>query len=947
MKSVAQLEKNDKESMMNKSTIGVPLKGFGEFTRNVATEGIVLLKNENHMLPILRQEVVSVFGRCQIDYYRSGTGSGGAVNVLYSVNALEGFRNNDKITVNESLASAYEMWVKDHPFDNGGGGWAAEPWFQKEMLLTSDQVESARAVSEKAIVIIGRTAGEDKDNHDIEGSYRLTVEEKEMLVMVTKYFQKVAVILNVANIIDMSWLEDETFENPIQAVVYAWQGGGEGGNALADVISGDVTPSGKLTDTIAYDLKSYPTYTNFGSLEKNEYQEDIYVGYRYFETFQPHAVQFPFGFGLSYTTFQIETKEVEVVGQGLETRLDIRVKVTNTGDKYTGKEVVQVYYGAPQGQLGKPVKVLGAFAKTAVLKPGSSQTLTLELPIKRMTSYDDGGYTGHKSSYVLEPGAYRIYVGNSVKTVEAVRINGRGAYFIEDLLVVEALQEAMAPIVDFKRMKPGAEKSDATYELTYEPVPKQTISLKDRIEQNLPSDYKQTGNQGIVLKDVERGKATLEAFIAQLDQTDLAIIVRGEGMSNPKVTPGTAAAFGGVSDTLLEYGIPVACAADGPSGIRMDSGHVATQVPIGTLLACSWNVEMMEELYDLEGQEMVLNEIDTLLGPGINIHRNPLNGRNFEYFSEDPYITGCFAAAVTRGLNKSGSTGTVKHFAANDQETSRHKVDSIVSERALREIHLKGFEMAVKEGQATSIMTAYNPINGHWAASHYDLNTTILRGEWGYRGIVMTDWWAMMNHPVDGGKESRQSTSFMVRAQNDLYMVVNNNGAEVNSMGDDIEEALEKGTLTIGELQRSAMNICQFIMDSLVFKKAPKVVEIQNFKASIQLPDGVGTVYNVPDQMEIHTKTNNSMMLKVSKANTYNLIVKMRYDQNHLAQSSCNILLNGAYIANIQINGTYGQWMAQKVMRLNLEAGFYELTLDFMKPGMEIGSIEISSKGSI
>lgn len=293
--------------MMNKSTIGVPLKGFSEFTRNAATEGIVLLKNDNHMLPIQAKEVVSVFGRCQIDYYRSGTGSGGAVNVLYSVNALDGFRNNGKITVNETLANVYEMWVKDHPFDNGGGGWAVEPWFQEEMVLTPDRVEKARSVSEKAIVIIGRTAGEDKDNHDIEGSYRLTAEEKEMLSLVTKYFEKVAVILNVANIIDMSWLKEGIFQNPIQAVVYAWQGGVEGGNALADVISGDVTPSGKLTDTVAYDLKSYPTYTNFGSLEKNEYQEDIYVGYRYFETFQPNEVQFAFGFGLSYTTFEIET----------------------------------------------------------------------------------------------------------------------------------------------------------------------------------------------------------------------------------------------------------------------------------------------------------------------------------------------------------------------------------------------------------------------------------------------------------------------------------------------------------------------------------------------------------------------------------------------------------------------------------------------------------------
>ncbi len=927
---------------MEKNSMGMPLKGFGELSRNAATEGIVLIKNENNMLPIHAQEVLSVFGRCQINYYRSGTGSGGAVNVLYSVNALEGLRKNDKMTVNETLAEVYEKWVAEHPFDNGGGGWAAEPWFQQEMVLTDELVQGARSASDKAVIIIGRTAGEDKDNAELEGSYLLTQNEKDMLLKVTKYFEKVIVVLNVANSIDMSWMENEAYVNPIQAVLYAWQGGIEGGNALADVLSGDVTPSGKLTDTIAFDLKSYPTYTNFGSKEKNEYQEDIYVGYRYFETFNPEAVQFEFGYGLSYTTFEIETIDGQAVGEGADTQLVLQIKVTNTGDTYSGKEVVQVYYGAPQGQLGKPVKQLGTFAKTKVLQPGESEILTLELPLKRMASYDDGGYTGHKSCYVLEPGDYTIYVGNSVKWANKIEIQNKATYFLDSLLVVETLEEAIAPVTDFKRMKPGAIKSDGTYEITYEAVPKQSVSLKDRIYQNLPITYEQTGNQGLVLKDVKEGKVSIEAFIAQLSTAELATLVRGEGMSNPKVTPGTAAAFGGVGDNLLAYGIPTACAADGPSGIRMDSGHVATQVPIGTLLACSWNVEMMEALYVLEGQEMVLNEIDTLLGPGINIHRNPLNGRNFEYFSEDPYITGCFAAAVTRGIKKGGSTATVKHFAANDQETSRFLVDSVASERALREIHLKGFEMAVKMGEATSIMTAYNPINGHWAASHYDLNTTILRGEWGYKGIVMTDWWAMMNDPIDGGKESRQNTSFMVRAQNDIYMVVNNNGAEVNSMSDDTEEAIEKGTLTLGELQRSAMNICRFIMDALVFSRAPKVVEIQSYNAMDHAPENVDTLYEVPRPIEMNTTTNNKVLLKVSQNSIYNLVVKMRYDQNHLAQSSCNILLNGTYIANIQINGTYGFWMSQKIMRLNLEVGYYELALDFTKPGLEIGVIQVS-----
>src|SRR5690606_20451816 len=309
-----------------------------------------------------------------------------------------------------------------------------------------------------------------------------------------------------------------------------------------------------------------------------------------------------------------------------------------------------------------------------------------------------------------------------------------------------------------------------------------------------------------ILRDVHDGKVSMEDFIAQLSDEDLATIVRGEGMVSPLVTPGTASAFGGVSDRLLSYGIPVGCTADGPSGIRMDSGDKATQVAIGTLLAATWNVELVEELYVMEGQELLRNNIDTLLGPGLNIRRSPLNGRNFEYFSEDPLISGAFAAACTRGIISGGSYATLKHFACNNQEKHRTKVDAVVSERALRELYLKGFEIAVKDGGANSIMTSYNPINGHWAASNYDLNTTILRGEWGYDGIVMTDWWANMNDPIDGGESSRQNTYAMVRAQNDLYMVVPNYGAEINAMEDNTLEKLADGTLTRGELQRNAMN---------------------------------------------------------------------------------------------------------------------------------------------
>nr|APZ77041.1 beta-glucosidase [Paenibacillus barengoltzii] len=930
---------------MSKSMLGVPLEGFAEYSRIAAAEGGVLLKNENAMLPIRAHEIVSVFGRCQIDYYRSGTGSGGAVNVPYVVNILDGLRANPRIQVNEQLAKQYEQWIAENPFDNGGGGWAAEPWCQKEMPLTDEIVAQAKQASSKAIVIIGRTAGEDKDNADTEGSYRLTEQERLNLETVTRHFDQVAVLMNVANVIDMSWINDPVHQGRIRAVMFVWQGGMIGGHAVADLLSGDVTPSGKLPDTIAHHIEDYPSTANFGSEERNLYEEDIYVGYRYFETFCPDKVLFPFGYGLSYTSFAWKVQGVKLEGAGTDAQLEVQVEVTNTGSEFSGKEVIQLYYEAPQGVLGKPARALGAFAKTKLLQPGESDVLTLQLPVRRMASYDDGGYTGHKSCYVLEAGDYEFHVGNSIRNTERVTVDGKAAYQLAELMVVEQLEEAAAPTQRFSRLKPGRRKPDGTYEIVREEVPQRTISLKERIERRLPEAYPQTGNRGIKLKDVQAGKASLEEFVAQLSDEDLATIVRGEGMSSPKVTPGTASAFGGVGENLLEYGIPVACTADGPSGIRMDSGLKATQLPIGTLLASSWDVDLVESLYVLEGKELLQNEIDTLLGPGINIHRHPLNGRNFEYFSEDPYLTGCFASAVTRGIKKGGSSATVKHFAGNNQEKARSKVDAVVSERALREIYLKGFEMAVKEGEATSIMTSYNPVNGHWAASNYDLNTTILRNEWGYQGIVMTDWWAVMNDCVEGGPADLKNTSFMVRAQNDLYMVVNNDGAEINSLGDNTLEALANGTLTVGELQRCAMNICRFLLNAPALAREPKPVHevrlIQAAQGDLPIASAGVNVYTLSRSQSAKVLANaETAVVKVQEAGVYTVTAHIRYEAMNLSQSACNLLLNGELLTTVQTNGTLGRWVTQKQLRIELTEGDYELKFDYIKPGLEIEWIE-------
>ena len=908
---------------------------YVKLSRLASADGMVLLQNQENILPFQKDLRLSIFGRCQFDYYKSGTGSGGAVNVTYQVNAVEGLRNNGSLLLNESLIRHYQSWIAENPFDDGDGGWAAEPWFQKEMPLTKEVVLDAKTHSDVALVIIGRTAGEDQDNAEAEGSYYLTKAEIEMLTQVTHYFDKVVVALNVSNIIDMSWLSNYP---QIKAVLYAWHGGMEGGNALADVLTGTVVPSGKLTDTIAKAIACYPSTRQFGNAEKNYYQEDVYVGYRYFETFAREDVLFPFGFGLSYTTFSIDTLTSEVQGTGSEKKLTVSCRVVNTGKTHGGQEVVQLYYSPPQGALGKPARNLGTFAKTRVLAPGEAQVLTLNIPFSSMASYDDSGATGHKSAFVLEAGDYRFFVGNSSQALEQITVDGHAFYPMHETLVVEQLEEALSPQETFERFKPGALQDDGNHVLTFETVPTRSYDLKARMTDRMPLETPLTGDQGLKLKDVKEGKATLAAFVAQLSPAELCTLVKGEGMSSPKVTSGTAAAFGGVSEALLGYGIPIAAAADGPSGIRRDSGHKAFQVGIGTLLACTWDTALVEALFEHMGDELIEYKIDTLLGPGINIHRHPLNGRNFEYFSEDPLITGQFALAVTKALRKKGVYTTLKHFAANDQEKARHVVDAIASERALREIHLKGFEIAVKEGDARSIMTAYNPINGIYAASNYDLNTTILRAQWGYKGIVMTDWWAKMNHPVNGGIGHNTVKGYMVMAQNDLFMVVGHDEATDFSV-DLLMDFVERGELIVGELQRCAQNICQFLMEAPCLENQKDHYTVKNIVPmdTLSIPVSLTDTLDYTEDITASTQ----LGVEIQQDGVFGLWVRIRYTSHQMAQTACNFSINDVYIATAQLHGSQSAWKETQLFKTALKKGYYVLDLDFIKPGIEINAIKL------
>lgn len=896
------------------------LEGFAQFAREVAAEGAVLLKNENQTLPIKLNEKLAVFGRIQNSYYKSGTGSGGLVNVDYVVSILDGLRNSCQVKVDEHLADIYQQWVNVHPFEKGAG-WGQEPWSQVEMEISDEVVSKAASENDVAIVIIGRTAGEDQDARNEPGSYLLTELEEKLIEQVSNHFPRCAVVLNVGNIIDMKWVD----KYQVPAVMYVWQGGMEGGNAVADVLTGKVNPCGKLSNTISIDLDDVFSTRNFGRKDYNFYQEDIYVGYRYFETFAQDRVLYPFGFGLSYSSFSMETVSTQFDGS----HINIKVSVTNTGS-IPGKEVVQLYFGAPMGMLGKSLKSLVAFKKTKNIEPNQSEVLSFSIDIKEMASYDDSGATGHPFSFVLEAGEYLIHMGNSVRhTKEVMRVE------LKDLIVVETLESAMAPVTPFQRIKPIVEAGNIS--LGYEDVPLRSYDLNRRIADRRPVNLSYTGDQGYKLADVAENKVTLDEFVAQFSDEDLACIVRGEGMSSPKVTPGTASAFGGVTDSLLNFGLPIASCADGPSGIRMDSGAIATSLPNGTCMACTWNAEMIEQLYQMEGRELIKNNIDFLLGPGINIHRNPLNGRNFEYFSEDPYLTGSMAVAQSKGMHAVGASGTLKHFTANNQETARHDIDCIISERALREIYLKGYEMAVKQANARSIMTSYSAINGIWAASNYDLNTTILREQWGFDGFVMTDWWAKLND--EGEPATIRNTKAMVRAQNDVYMVVEN--ALNNSTKDNTSESLKKGLLMRGELQRCAKNICNVLLQSHSFRRLLRGEQILT-QSSSTFNQTQSTLTKIEANTEImldgvDTSAGNekSWELDVVNGGDYTLAFTVMSNLNPLAQLPINVLINDQFSSTFVFNGTDGQFTTRE-KQLNLASGAQKLTFVFPQSGLKI-----------
>lgn len=875
--------------------------------REAVSEGCVLVKNDNNALPMAAGTLVSVFGRIQTHYYKSGVGSGGMVNVDTVTGILEGLENSGKIAINGELLEEYIAWERENPYDEGCG-WGKEPWSQKEMPLSDETVIRASGKSQIALVIIGRTAGEDRDAGDVSGSYRLTETEEDMLAKVRMYFEKVVVVLNVGGIIDMTFIDKYSPD----AVLIAWQGGMVGGDGVADVLTGVVSPSGKLTDTIAYNIEDYPAFGHFGDREKNYYVEDIYVGYRYFETFAKEKVRYPFGYGLSYTHFDISVDEYEVDAATSDMRVLARVE--NTGDA-NGKEVVCIYVGAASGKLGRPSKELIAFGKTDTLAPGEVAHLEFHITGATFATFDDSGATGYRCCKVLESGVYNIYVGNDVSRAALAF-----SYVLPELIVTERLSDAYAPTSEFKRIKPVDDITGnnvyGNRELGEEQVPLAISKDTEYIENQSIDILPETKNDlaTIKLSDVYLGNAGMNEFIMQMTDEDLTAIVSGEGMGSPLVTPGTASAFGGVSKRLRSMGIPAVCTSDGPSGIRMDCGTKAFSLPIGIMLGCTFNVELVSELYYYTGMELAANRIECLLGPGMNIHRYPLNGRNFEYYSEDPLVTGAFAIAFLKGLKTWNVSGAMKHFCGNNQELGRRTADSVISERALRDIYLKGFEMAVKSGYADAIMTSYGVVNGIRTAECYDLCTTILRDEWGFNGIVMTDWWANISSEPE--ISPKNGFRLMVRSQNDIFMV--NNDAADNDYTEVSLRLLCDDDRYRAWLRRSAANICEFVMRSRAMSRLMNEafdIEIINRAEEDNQDDIWNLEYIRVDgylsydlsYKESKKGTNYVMPTDTVKPGTYEVSLTGVSYADELAQIPCTLFATGTPVATFTFNGSNGE----------------------------------------
>jgi len=752
-----------------------------DLSRTAAEEGMVLLKNSRSLLPLSTGIRICLFGKATFDYVKGGGGSGD-VYCPYLRNLYDALKLTGDAQVFEPLAEYYREDVRKQ-YASG-----AMPGMTREPVLPEDLMKQAMDFGGTAVISISRFSGEGWDRSSVEyrepdspyvrsgksepqlageifprGDFYLTDEEEEMIRQVKESFRDVVVLLNVGGVIDTRWIRDD---DAIGAALLAWQGGMEGGLAAVNILFGRVNPSGKLTDTFAGRLEDYPSSEAFHeSAHYVDYFEDIYVGYRYFSTIPgvQDKVCYPFGYGLSYTSF--EHKSLSAAKNG--DNLDFLFQVTNTG-ACPGKDVLQLYVSAPQGKLGKPKYSLIGFRKTKLLSPGETEEIRLTIPVRMLASFDDLGALT-PDAWVLEQGAYHFFFGSGLQNLKPMDFR----WVLEQNQVLEVCGDKLAPTSLPSRLLADGFRQNLPLLPEHNPNESLIVKMVGACGEGLlPAQkaYPHRFRRNILapgarsLEDVATEKISLDEFLAQLSDADLIHLLGGQPNT------GVANTFG--LGNLPEYGIPNVMTADGPAGVRIEpqTGVRTTAFPCGTLLSSTWNPEIVAAVGAAGGAELKENNLAVWLTPALNIHRNPYCGRNFEYYSEDPLLVGVIGAAMVQGIQSNHVAACVKHFAANNKEINRKNSDSRVSKRALREIYLKGFEIIVKSADPWSLMTSYNIINGQRASESKELLTDILREEWGFRGVIVTDWWnrAEQYKEILAGNDVKMGTGFPDRVQQAL-----------------------------------------------------------------------------------------------------------------------------------------------------------------------------------
>lgn len=833
--------------------------------RAIAGDCMVLLENDG-TLPLKEQGRIALYGNGARATVKGGTGSGD-VYVRETINIEEGLlREGFTVTTGAWLdrqdqasaaeRQAFEQAAIDAALAAGQPKEAAQmmmilnPLSPKALAeITEEDVDASG--TDTAVFVLSRNSGEGKDRSAEPGDYELSEQEIRSLTFLGEKYARLIVLLNVGGVIDTKPLRQIP---GINAVVLIGQMGNITGLAVADLLSGKAVPSGKLTDTWAENYADYPSSPTFshndGDVCDEYYTEGIFVGYRYFDSFDVKPA-YAFGFGLSYTDFTVETEKVSIEGADIL----VRVRVQNTGKEYAGREVVQVYVSALAGETVKPWQELRGFAKTGMLQPGGEETLSIRIHAASLASF-----CPERSAWMLESGDYILRIGNSSRNTHAAAV----IHLPESVVTKKVRPLFRDPDGALTEITPSGtprtapdEAADiaAADKLTLDPA---LIESEEAEYSSLQDALQKKPDRLIPFDDVAGGRASTDDFIAQLTDEELAYLMVGNSVDNvgfnsvlgaaAKTLPGAAGETTGKLET--KYGLKQMELCDGPAGLRLTPEYIEqpdgmavglggmtfggdrdaegihhyqylTAVPIAVTLASSWDLELIASMGDLVGSEMEDFGATLWLAPGMNIHRNPLCGRNFEYYSEDPLLAGKCAAADTEGVQRHPGYGTtVKHFLANNQEDNRMFTNSHISERAIREIYARNFQITVEEAQPMSLMTSYNLVNGVHSANNEDSVTRLLRDEWGFRGMVMTDWLTTsdLSAQLSAGatlKYGKSDAALCVKAQNDLIEP----GEKADF--DRIMEGLAQGVITRAHLERNARNTLTLMLRSHLYSRQP------------------------------------------------------------------------------------------------------------------------------